>query len=79
MGDHSSVEVEAVVKNTVNSQECRNGASIINSWGKKEEKKEEKRTKKKKKEEKRRKNKKKYYSVKGSSLIEKDSIIYSYS
>ena len=27
MGDHSSVEVDAVVKNTVKSQEWRNGAS----------------------------------------------------
>ena len=27
MGDHSSVEVDAVVKNTVTSQEWRNGTS----------------------------------------------------
>ena len=31
MGDHSSVEVDAVVKNTVTSQEWRNGASQKNS------------------------------------------------
>ena len=29
--DHSSVEVDAVAKNTVKSQEWRNGASIVNS------------------------------------------------
>ena len=39
MGDHSSVEVDAVVRNTVTSQERRNGggAPHICSWGKKEE------------------------------------------
>ena len=35
MDDHSSVEVDAVVKNTVKSEEWRNGASKINSRGKK--------------------------------------------
>ena len=39
MGDHSSVEVDAVVKHTVKSQEWRNGASNKNSWGKKKKKK----------------------------------------
>ena len=29
MGDHLSVEVDAVVKNAVKSQKWRNGASII--------------------------------------------------
>ena len=41
MGDHSSVEVEAVATNTVKSQERRNGASKTNgtkSWGKKKKK-----------------------------------------
>ena len=33
MGDSSSLEVDAVVKITVKSQERRNGASNINSWG----------------------------------------------
>ena len=37
MGDQSSVEVDAVVKNTVKSQERRNGASITLHWGQKEE------------------------------------------
>ena len=32
-------EVDAVAKNTVKSQEWRNGASIVNSWGKKKTKK----------------------------------------
>ena len=31
MGDHSSVEVDAVVKNTVNTQEWSNRASNMNS------------------------------------------------
>ena len=38
MGDHSSVEMEAVATNTVKSQERRNGASKTNgtkSWDKK--------------------------------------------
>ena len=34
MGDHSGVEVDAVVKNTVKSQEWRNGDSNKNSRGK---------------------------------------------
>ena len=33
MGDHSIVEVDAEVKNTVKSQERRNGASNKCSWG----------------------------------------------
>ena len=35
MGDHPGVEVDAVVKNNVKSQEWRNEASDIFSWGKK--------------------------------------------
>ena len=35
MGGHSSVEGDAVVKNTVKYQKWRNGPSNINSWGKK--------------------------------------------
>ena len=35
MGDHSSVKVDAVGKNTVKSQEWINGASNKNSWGQK--------------------------------------------
>ena len=35
MGDHSSVEVDAVVKLTVKSQERGNWASNTCSWGKK--------------------------------------------
>ena len=35
MGDHSSVKVDPVAKNTIKSLEWRNGASNINSWGKK--------------------------------------------
>ena len=35
MGDRSSVEVDAVVKNTVKSQKWKNVASDKNSWGKK--------------------------------------------
>ena len=32
IGDHSSVEVDAVVKNTVKSQKWRNGASKSNMY-----------------------------------------------
>ena len=42
MDDHSSVEVDAVVKNTVKSEEWRNGASNKKFSGKKKKKKKKK-------------------------------------